>query len=323
MLQELTAGFGAAMVHPLRLGTTVPHLLAADIGFRRANRDAGLDRWLAAAQQLESAHRMTLAWFRSRLPGYPLIKAPQLCPNTPYTTDQWTFELTWSRDERQRGLQFQSQPPDVSAFLAIPREQHRELVRAAQSVAQALGRTDQWLSFETEAAGLDDVAKDELRAARKGLRESLSSAAVDAHEPHLFFPRNEYRIQATSDAVESLTGKARAYSEAFARVNQLITTATSDVFGQLVAFGEPPTLPASTLDLRGGEAATVRFEVPEQYVILLNCGNVVWLDDPLVVDAVRIESLSTNLMSTGEGTLKVGAVVLDGTADGWQPHRRS
>lgn len=317
VLQELTAGFGATMVHPLRLDTNVPYLLSTDLGSRRARRDAALDRWLAAARQLGSAHRMTVAWFRSRLPGYPMLKAPQLCPNTPDTTEEWTFELVWTRDERQRGLQFQPQPPDVSVLLGISRDQHGELVRAAQSVAHALTQTDQWVSFETEAAGLDDVAKDDLLDARKRLREALSPASIDEHESTLAIPRNEYRVQTTLDVVESLHGKARSYSEAFARVNHLITTATSDVFGQLVAFGAPPSLPVSNLDLRGDEASNVRFEVPEPYVMLLNCGNVAWLEDSLVTDAVRIESLSTNIMSTGEGTLKLGAVMLAGTAEGW------
>ncbi|WP_326954649.1 hypothetical protein [Amycolatopsis sp. NBC_01286] len=293
-----------------------------NVGFRQATVDAELDHWLAATRRLESAHRMTVAWFRSRLPGYPLLKAPQLCRNTPLTTEEWTFELGWTRDERQRGLQFQDKPSDVSALLDASGETSEELIHTTQSVASTLSKTDQWLSFEDEAASLDDSAKEELAVARKHLREALSPASVDAHEPNLALPRNEYRSQTTSDLIGSLTGKARSYSEAFERVNRLITVATSDVFGQLVAFGEPPTLSVTNLDLRGDKSANIQFEAPEHYTVLLDCGNVAWLDDTLVTDAVRIESLSTSLMPTGDGMLRLGAVILDGTADGWQRNRR-
>ncbi len=165
------------------------------------------------------------------------------------------------------------------------------------------------------------MAKNELADARKRLQKELSSASVDAHEPALALPRAKYREQVTADLVASLSGKARSYSEAFRKVDRLITVAASDVFGQLVAYGDPPVLPVSNLDLRGGEVTTVLFEVPDKFSLAVGCGNVVWLDDPLMTDAVQIGSLSMNWTSTGSGTLKLSALVLDATSDGWQPYR--
>lgn len=42
-----------------------------------------------------------------------------------------------------------------------------------------------------------------------------------------------------AEALESLSGTAREYAEAFASVDILIERAASDVFGQLAAYGNP------------------------------------------------------------------------------------
>jgi hypothetical protein len=322
VLQELHAGFAAQMVHPLRLGTIVPSLLQADFGIRGAQRGAELDRWLAAAGRIEHAHRATIAWVRSRLPGYPSIKAPQLCRNTPWTSAGWSSLLVWTADERRRGLQFQTAPPDVGTRLGASAEAQSNLASTAQAVATALARTDQWLRFEHETKTLDSTAKNELKEARQHLSQTLSPEPVDAHEPSLTGPTMEYRYQMISESIDSLSGKARSYADAFRGVNTLIDNAASEVFGQLVGYGEPLTLPTSNLDLRGGTPTRVHFEVPEPYILAVDCGTVAWLDDPLVTDAIKIESMSNSLGHTGDSTLKLGGVILDETGDGWRPYRR-
>ena len=67
----------------------------------------------------------------------------------------------------------------------------------------------------------------------------------------------------------------------------------------------------------------VGFEATEGYVFAVECGNVAWLDDPLVSDAVRIESISMSMDPAGGAGLKVGASFLDNTCDAWNDDART
>ena len=285
---------------------------------RAAPPERELKQWLDAARRLEISHRSTIAWFRSRLPDYPLIRAPHLVPGTPLTTLEWTNRLIWTPDERRQGLQFQESPPDVGSDLDVHGLQAKDLSESARTVAFALELTDDWQAFREAVQMLSQTGQTDLREARSHLTHLLSPVAVDAHEPNLAVPRGEYRAQVTFDVVESLKGSARSYADAFGEVNDLIDTSASDVFGQLAMYGEPVSLPATKLDLRGGKPTRVNFEVGAAYIIVVDCGNVAWLDDPLVSDAVRVESTSLSMDPAGGGALKVGARILDNTGDAWR-----
>ncbi len=88
-------------LRPLMFGTLIPFLLSQDeMPPRSRVEQEDLARWLSATQRLEQAHRVTLAWFRSRLPGYPLIPAPQLGRETAYTTHEYSPRFIWTPDER-------------------------------------------------------------------------------------------------------------------------------------------------------------------------------------------------------------------------------
>lgn len=322
-LQELRAGFGRMMTQPLTLGSAVPlNMNAGMMPVSATPPEQELKQWLDAAKRLETAHRSTIAWFRSRLPGYPLILAPQLIPGTPLTTLEWTSRLIWTPDERSCGLQYQGSPPTVGSLLDARGLEAADLTESARAVASALEHTDVWLAFLEMVQTIGSVGKAELRAARGHLAELVAPDAVDAHEPNLALPRGDYRTQVTADVVESLEGPARSYADAFGAANDLIENSASQVFGQLAMYGKPIFLPATKLDLRGGTPTRIDFELGDAYVLVVDCGILAWLDDPLISDAVRVESISINLDPTGGSGLKVSARVLDNTFDAWKDDAR-
>jgi hypothetical protein len=162
---------------------------------------------------------------------------------------------------------------------------------------------------------LDDAARSQLRQVRKDARDRLTPASVDAHEPRLALPRAAYREHVVREAVESLTGPARDYVDAFAAADGLIETAASAVFGQIACY-PLRTMAAADLEVVPGLRTTVRYTAPD-FADFPQPGDVVWLDDPLVTDAVRINGVTMSFDAAAGGTLALTAEVLVGTAEAW------
>jgi hypothetical protein len=216
----------------------------------------------------------------------------------------------------------QASPPNVDSNLDVRGAAGRDLAESARAVVSALESTEEWLAFGDAVKALDEPGKADLRAAAAHLANLLSPEAVDAHEPDLMLPRDNYRAHVTANVINSLEGAARSYADAFTAANELIDTSASEVFGQLAMYGDPIMLPVIKLDLQGGVPTKVSFEITADYIFNLDCGNVAWLNDSLVSDVVRVESLSTSLDATGEGRIKVDATVLENTGEAWSgdPH---
>jgi hypothetical protein len=68
----------------------------------------------------------------------------------------------------------------------------------------------------------------------------------------------------------------------------------------------------------GAPFASVRFQAPDVMLDLPEPGAVAWVDDPLVLDAIRINSVSMNFDQTGPAMLTITADVLAGTAAAWR-----
>jgi hypothetical protein len=112
MLSELKSM--SMRAHPFRLSSEIDYLLSQPL-FQRVVRPTEFDGWLKAASKVEWAFLEQIAWVRAQLPGYPMLKVPQLVSNTPYTTSEFTWLAVWSRYDMTRG--FQMSPP--------PRHPHR------------------------------------------------------------------------------------------------------------------------------------------------------------------------------------------------------
>lgn len=328
VLQRLDAGGGAVGSRPLRLGTSVPPDLLeklpgpvpAELGKEPEPEDLSEEfmLWLDGARRVAWAHLDTVAWVRSRLPGYPSMPTPQLAPGTPLTTLEFTWRLIWTPNERARGLQFRAAPPEAGTLLLATEDQRRHLDDTARSLAAAFQRTEEWDRLSTATAALDSYARANLRDARAKLRQRLVDTEVTAHAPNLPRDRDQYRQLVMAEKLEALAGTAREYVDAFAAADQLVETAASDIFGQLATYGELSTLSQpEDLDLYPGNPQAVAFTLPDASWST-EVGMVAWVDDPLIRDAVHITSVTVNLDHATGMVQRMTGVVLAGTAAAWR-----
>ena len=122
-------------------------------------------------------------------------------------------------------------------------------------------------------------------------------------------PREQYRRHYTNTVVESLEGMAGKFARAFAAV---------DTLEPLAMYGRARTLHASELDIRGGEAPWLTFNVDDADFPWATLGNLFRIDDTLVSDAVAVQGESFSIFDQ-RARLRIHARVLTGTGDAWTP----
>jgi hypothetical protein len=321
LLQAVEAAVDRVSGQPLRLGSSIAGLIGWLQGLDPDSHPDSLGRtwtsWLDDARRVDSAHRDTVAWLRSRMPGYPSLPAPQLAPGTPLTTVEFTSRLAWIPGERQRGMQFQPAPPSAAAALQATGQQQRRLDETARALAIAMENSEEWARLAAATEALDRGARSSLQHARAQLHQRLAADAVDAYEPRLAMRRDEYRQTALSEEINALTAPAREYADAFDAADQLVETIASDVFGQLATYGEPATIRRPRdLDIQPSRPRVISFTHTDAGWPEL--GMIVWIDDPLIPDTVLITGFTVNLdATTGEAIRLVGSV-LAGTAAAWR-----
>jgi hypothetical protein len=319
LLQHLEVTIGG-MMHPLTYGSRIPIFMRDPTLLRFGTPevdDAEWFEWLQNASRLENAHRITLAWLRSRLGGYPILRAPQLAPGTPFNTYEMTTQFIWSKQEFASGLNRLPGPPDISNILGADGATATLLDAVCRELATKLRQTSTWIRFNDAHKALDNPAKESLREARRELTERLSADRLDEHEENLALPRSQYRAHTTAEVVESLTGPARAYADAFTDVHRLLTLTVCDVFSELVLYGEPWSVPVINVETPVPGEPIVEFETPGATGLMLGTRQVLWLSNSAVADAVRVETKSFN-MDLAHGTRDLfEARVLVGTAEGW------
>ncbi|GGV43583.1 hypothetical protein GCM10010212_36010 [Paenarthrobacter nicotinovorans] len=119
-----------------------------------------------------------------------------------------------------------------------------------------------------------------------------------------------------AEAVESLSGVARLYADAFSSIDTLIARAGSDVFGQLAAYGNPKRLRnIRDIDFEPGESRSVHFTVEDE--ILPETGLLVWTDDTLLQDALLIEGMNVSFEEDAGVELRMTGVILAGSRAAW------
>lgn len=314
-LQLVDASGGVTNSQPLRLGTDVPMMLTVLGGAQASVPPAVLSGWLEDAVQVEHAHRITIAWLRSRLPGYPQLSAPQLARGTHLTTHESTRRLVWTRDELAAGFQFHDPPAASLATLGATEEHSARAAEAARSLARALVQTAEWQRFAEATAALSSSDRAELLAARKTIAGALKPEAIDAHEPDRAWPRDNYRRQVVADVIDSLNGASHEYAVAFEDADRLLGFSCSDVFGQLAVYGTVSVDRVSDLAAHNEGPAGVEFTVAD--AVYLSHGAICWLDDPLVPDAVILTVVSHNFTQATGLRISAKGRVLAGTATTW------
>lgn len=318
VLQRIqAAGAGWVSGRPMRLGLMAPMFLESIPGLNAPAADADFEAWLEDAQRVEEAHRETIAWLRSRLPGYPMLPAPQLSPGTPITTVEFTWRLIWVPGERARGHQFEPVPTNAGRAMDVTKNQQESLDETARSLAVAFEASSEWSRLESATEALDREARSNLRSSRSRIRQRLTDEAIAAHEPHFAMPRDNYRQAVVEEEIAALSGTAREYAHAFDAADRLVETAASEVFGQLAAYGEPAIVTApQEIDFNVGKDKEVSFNVLDDS--WAEIGALIWLDDPLLPDAAHIMEVTWRVdAATGEAQ-RVAASILAGTGLAWR-----
>jgi hypothetical protein len=315
LLQHISAAGGMVGSRPLRLGTNVRRMLSVLRPGAPSVPPDVLKAWLADASRVEGSHRVTVAWLRSRLPGYPRLPAPQLARGSPLTTDEFTYRLTWTREELAAGFQFQNPPAEPLKLLDATDQDTARADEAARHLAVALAGTAQWQRLHAADSALSATDRLELVAARKAVAEASKRAVVDAHEPDVAVRRDAYRRQVVHDAVGSLAGTAREYADAFDAAEKLIQLACSDVFGQLVVYGPVALRGVADLAANGAGPGSVEFTV--ENTVHLDTGTVAWLDEPLFTDAVHLTGVSYSFDQVLGVRVRATGRALVGTAAVW------
>lgn len=318
-LQELTAAGASVTSRPLRAWSEVEMFRSQLPSSGPPPDEQALARWMSLAQRVESAFRATVGWIRSRLPGYPNLHVPHLVDGTPLTTPEFTWRLAWPRAELRMGLQSLPAPPRAAEALGLGASQARHVNNCARTLAASLAATPEFGRLASARSELDAEARQHLGATNALLRRELAAAAVDGFEPQLAIRRDQYRQERLETAVSSLQGPAHEYARAFEAAARIVELAAGDVFGQLVAYGEPTMRPSgSDLDATVTAEGTrlVAFRATDQE--WWNVGDIVWIDDPLVEDALLVTMFSVSFTQLGGLDQQITAEVLENTAAAWQ-----
>lgn len=246
--------------------------------------DAELRTFLRSVAPIGHFLESTVGWIRSRLPLYPLIPAPQLAPSGYRCHEEYGLRLRWRKQLLQCGLQTMACPPGAS-FLGLP---ERDVQSATTSLVLALENTPEWSAYEELSAQLTGEDRTALLAARREVEERLSPTKVDQFEPIRMARRERYRIDQVNEVVQTMTGRARDFADAFEQVDDLIDLVANDVFGQAVTIGAAIDVP-QIADLET-DGQSIKFTNKSETPVAP--GNLVSLRDPLVQDVVLIEDLS-------------------------------
>jgi hypothetical protein len=317
-LQRLKAGASTMFANPFRLPSRLAMAVSVAPGIDLDILQANHPRWFEAATRVERAHRATVDWLRSRLPGYPMLPAPHLAPNTPFTTFEYTDEMIWTRGELAGNLHMNDPAPGVTALLGVDGLQAAAIDQVARDLAVALERSPEWERLELAGINLDPEGRRALSQARTNLRSRLSPQSVDGYEPTLALRRNQYRATVLGEAMNALTGSAAEYASAFDAANRILDYAASDVMSRLASY-PMSNYASSTIEvLEPGTPMVIEFFDESPLTWLAWPGEIGWVNDDLVEDAVEVTGMRMNFSMTGEGSVRLTARTLPGTGEAWR-----
>jgi len=323
-LQEMEAGGAGISAQPLRLTRTVQLMqnMPRSPVSEAAPDPAKWKAWFGTAAAVEIAHGITTAWLRSRMPGYPMLPAPQLAPGAPWTVNEWGQPYPWTREERRQGLQFRDPPSEITRYLEASPPGERQIIDATRALGIALQGSAEWQCMETVVGVLTESVRAELRQAGKKVSERLSDAAVQKHSQRAD-QQSEYRRTVLEEAVAALSGPAAEYVRSFDTANRLLETVASDVFGQLAIYGQPTLISAPqdidlSSEIHGRLLSFTRPLIdPNETPFHLQMGSLVWLDDDLIPDSIQIIRSEVSISAVGERERYSGKI-LSGTGEAWE-----
>ncbi|WP_155976732.1 hypothetical protein [Nocardia sp. 348MFTsu5.1] len=292
---------GYADSHPVQVYRAIPEM--------GIPIDARIQTFLAASNRVDRGVSMLTAWVRSRLPGYPHLKAPQLASGTYYTMQDNSFDVPWFPEMVAAGLENDPAPRQINTELGIRGH------APARELAAAIRTTISWQAFAAAATKLNSDSTSELVAAQTRLSERLTQdrlADIEHDDPRLLLKR---RKALTDSVIDDLSGSAADYARSFNQVNEEINLVVTHIFSQLLAFGLPRRMGGTDrLELLPGRPARVTFHTSD----LLRVGRLYWSDDPLVTDAIHVDTVTFGDSAVHGITYSCSGTILHGSASAWR-----
>jgi hypothetical protein len=317
VLQDMYASMSSLFSNPLLFANNLPLAASVMPNVNMGRIESANRGWFQAARHIEEAHRQTVAWLRSRLPGYPNLPAPQLARDTPLTTGEFSPRVVWRSGERSKGLQLGDVPASIGQLLTNGHSGSGSVNEATRALVSSLVSTAEWTQLSERHDQLDDATRLALREARARTKTLLSPTAIDKHEPSLVLPRAAYREHVVATTLSELEPTARAYADAFDEADRIIEGACSRVFGLLTCL--PILNTAGTeIEIIPGRPTTTRFRTQDFRLELPGPMPLVCLGDPMLPDALLVTGVSVSLANTGGADIQATAEVLTGTAAAWQ-----
>jgi len=287
LVEAVYAKAGALAQQPLLLAH-LGQMLDEDFNLLAQTAD-GRD-WARNGALVAESFIRTMAWLRSSLPGYPLLRVPQLVRDSALTTAELTLRVPWRFDDLRAGLQTLAEPPGVSQALRVG----PEVDNKARALAAALRGTAAWSALKNARSMLTVEDHEQLKIARNGSASRLKE--LDSWEPLRATRRLQYRERELENCLGRLSGRALEYTTAFAEANRLVDDVGA-VLSQLVAYADFQTLVvAGDLEVsnpRGRPGREVRFVTAgEDAVLHTRVATVARVSDELVADLVYVSGVA-------------------------------
>jgi hypothetical protein len=287
---------------PLALYKAFPHL-----GIELTARDR---QYMAQSEALERAI-VTLTWgIRSKLPGFPLIPAPQLADHSRLTMH--SFTPPWTRRAMQAGFQYQNLAPSIAAAIGVDTaDPMAQLIAAFRTLPS-------WGAFEAAQDCLTPTVRSELIVARRLITERATqeqeTIEVDSDDPYTRLKRAR---AAADEVIANLEQQSLTYAKAFDRVNDEIDLTITNVIVSWLAFGPPEMLAGVVgLMMHATQPLTITFQC--EGTDFAHIGRIYWTDDSLLTDAVFVDGSHFADNQVHGSSFEFDATVLVGSETAWR-----
>lgn len=276
--------------------------------------DPELPAFMERARLAESAYLTTLQWIRSRIPGYPSIKVPQLAKGSPLRTEEFTWRAPWLTKEFP-GIQYSLKPPEEIGRNLGNASLSRMLQDAAFELVAALRRSDHWAVYTEALAQLNSTDKNVLNESVRLCAARLRSDAIDQHEPQNVLRRYAYRSAVVSEALAELPAGAGAYAHAFQELDYVLRTVLEEVFPQLVCsrpvrrIRDPRRLMV--------DANMVKWQTHNFEINIGTIGDLVLIEDPILAEYAQVTLYNINFGRIDGEIINYEARILDGALSAW------
>lgn len=264
----------------------------------------GLSGWLRDAKAVQDAYFGQLGWMRAQLPGFPILRLPQLAAGAPLVSSDNIRGIPWARAHFAAGYQTMAAPPPNGLGKGHP------ISRAAVQVVRALAKEPAWNDFAVAQSRLTAEDRAHLHTAIAELRHELRPEAVDVFEPSGMMRRQAFRQSKLNDVLAGLSGAAAEYVGAFDEVNAVMMLSLGSGLNFLVEHRRPaePSM-LGGIDVDGTRVDFVTDD------IALQPNDLVFLSDS-AINEVGVITAASFVVRNGDFTMRASAMLMPGARQG-------